>query len=265
MQKAGHLLLFLLVCLCGACQAPGPLLVPQLTRVWVPLGENLVPVQLRQYGEQPDPVLIHLHDDEPTALEAAEKLLEQRGGLLVKLENNGERILGFTIDRKLYRIDPNRIFSSAGITFSLTQFGRSSNKAMEATARFASRLLALVPVDASCIIALHNNRDGGFSVLSYGPNGELAQDAREVIIVPGEDPDDFFLTTDSLLFKGLAPAGYNIVWQHNASVVEDGSLSVYYGRRGRRYLNCETEHGKNEQYEKMLLQVWDWLDRQKDQ
>ena len=35
-------------------------------------------------------------------------------------------------------------------------------------------------------------------------------------------------------------------------VQQDGSLSVYFGEKNIRYLNCETEHKKVRQYEEMI-------------
>ena len=67
-----------------------------------------------------------------------------------------------------------------------------------------------------------------------------------------EDTDDFFLTTDDALYEKLAGKGYNTILQDNQNCTEDGSLSVYCGKKNIRYVNCETEHGKSEQYYAMV-------------
>jgi len=50
----------------------------------------------------------------------------------------------------------------------------------------------------------------------------------------------------------MADAGYNSIWQDNERAKREGSLSIYYGERSRRYINIETQHGKVEQYRVMF-------------
>lgn len=105
-------------------------------------------------------------------------------------------------------------------------------------------MLALYRFDAqAAVVTLHNNTDGNYSVLSYLPGGAHAREAQEVHVVDGRDPDDFFFVTDRDLFERLAEKGFNVVLQHNDAATDDGSLSVYAGRRGKPYVNVEAEHG----------------------
>ncbi len=81
-------------------------------------------------------------------------------------------------------------------------------------------------------------------------------DTKEVLHMPEQDPDDFLLTTDSIMYRRLATAGYNVIWQHNEEVRDDGSMSVYFGKRPEVvYVNCETEHGHVEEAGKMLRAI----------
>jgi hypothetical protein len=43
-----------------------------------------------------------------------------------------------------------------------------------------------------------------------------------------------------------------VVLQHNTNAVDDGSLSIFYGRKNKSYVNVEAEHGHLEQQKKML-------------
>jgi hypothetical protein len=79
-----------------------------------------------------------------------------------------------------------------------------------------------------------------------------------------QDPDDFFLTTDSLLFHRLAAKKYNAILQHNQRAKQDGSLSVYFGRKKIRYLNCETQHGKAGQFKEMMETAIQCLNEMKE-
>jgi hypothetical protein len=228
-------------------------LIPKVTTVYYQLGSTVIPIKSYQYGDSKDLFFINLHDDEMTAVNGAIRLLETNGGTLLRLANKKQRNISFKMDGVSYLFDPNRIFSRHGISQSLSAFGRVSKKAMDEVEKFANRLLKFLPSSPGCVIALHNNSDGKFSVTSYLKGNERENDARAVHLSPNEDPDDLFLTTDSTLYRSLAKEKFNVVWQDNRKAYKDGSLSVYCGEKNICYLNCETEHGKTSQYREMII------------
>src|SRR5690606_27170642 len=87
---------------------------------------------------------------------------------------------------------------------------------------------------------------------SYLPGATYAADAEAVHLAPTEDADDFFFVTDRPLYDALARAGFNVVLQNNATVTDDGSLSVLAARRGQRYVNVEAQHGHTAQQRRMV-------------
>ena len=103
------------------------------------------------------------------------------------------------------------------------------------------------------MIALHNNSEGQYSALSYEKGAIYGSDAAAVFIADGTDPDDFFFVTETAVFDAIRGRGYNVVLQDNRRVSDDGSLSVYCGRAGVRYINVEAQHGHLEQQVAMLL------------
>src|SRR4030095_15872913 len=216
------------------------------------LAGNIVPIKIQQYGERTDFVFINLHDDEITSVDASKRVLEEYGGLLIEVENNAERNIRFKLDRYFYKVDPNRIFSEEGIKKSLEQLGRTSSKAVDEVEKLGQRIIQIIPEDAKCIIALHNNTPDLFSVAEYAPGNKRSVDCKKVYINTEQDTDDFFLTTDNNLYEKLAEKGFNTILQDNKNCTEDGSLSVYCGKKSIRYVNCETEHGKTEQYYEMM-------------
>lgn len=234
---------------------------PKSTTIQYRLGETTVPVKLIQYGDKKDIVYINLHDDEQTSVNAARVLLEQEGGFMIKIENNKKRNIRFRLKGRYYTFDPNRMFSAEGASQSLTQFKSFSKEAVAEVAKFGERILQFMPENPTCIIALHNNTKGRFGVNSYLPGAEREADARLVFENPDESPDDIFLTTDSLLYHNLSSEKYNTIWQDNENVRRDGSLSVYCGERNIRYVNCETEHGRTNQYLTMLMALAQHIDR----
>lgn len=61
----------------------------------------------------------------------------------------------------------------------------------------------------------------------------------------------------------MASFGYNSILQDNDNVFRDGSLSVYYGELNKRYVNIETQHGKNNLYQEMLAKLLSVLDNER--
>lgn len=226
--------------------------LPRVNTVYYKLGERSVQVNTYQYGDIKDLVYINLHDDEITAVNGARKVLEKKGGFLIKIENYRTRNLKFKLDGKQYTIDPNRMFSREGIARSLLIFGNTSQQAIDEVERFANRILQLIPRNASWIIALHNNTNGKYSVNSYKQGGDKEKDAMDVNVNDDLDADDFFFTTDSILFARLSADNFNTILQDNLRAKRDGSLSIYCGERNMRYVNCETEHGRQPEYDQMI-------------
>jgi len=223
------------------------------------LAGNTIPIRVQQYGERTDIVFINLHDDEMTSVDAAKRVLEEYGGMLIEIENNAQRNILFRLGQYMYKVDPNRIFSKEGIKKSLEESGRTSVKAIDEAAKLGERIIELIPEQTECIIALHNNTPNLFSAIEYTPGNKRAVDSKKVYLDPEEDTDDFFLTTDNILYEKLADKGFNTILQDNKNCTEDGSLSVYCGKKNIRYVNCETEHGKAEQYYEMMKALFSSL------
>ena len=232
---------------------------PKITTVSHKIGDDRIRIKIFHYGKKKDLVFINLHDDETTSVTATKNLLQTRGGLLIKLENNNKRNISFRLNGGIHTFDPNRIFSRNGIRLSLAGFKNINNNAVEEVGKFAKRILRIFPKKPSCVIALHNNTEGNLSVKSYLPGSEHETDAEKLYTGNNQDPDDFFLTTDNLLFEQLSSEKYNTVLQDNLRVQQDGSLSVYFGEKNIRYLNCETEHKKVKQYEEMITVAFKYL------
>lgn len=227
--------------------------IPWETTIYYKLGNSIIHLKTFQYGKAKDLLMINLHSDEVTSVSAAHKLLEANGGLLIKIENGNKRNIRFRLGNQNYVFDPNGIFSQEGIIKSLKEHGNISKVAVQEVEKFARRILELIPENPSCVIALHNNTEGQYSVMTYATGNEKETDAKKVYVNPKQDTDDFFLTTDSVLYLRLSGEEYNCILQDNKNANKDGSLSVYCGEKKINYLNCETLHGKTEQYLEMLI------------
>jgi hypothetical protein len=232
--------------------------------IFYKLGDKNVPIKIIQYGDVKDLVYINVHDNEPTSVEAAKLILEKTGGTLIRLENKMKRNISFRFQNLTYTVDPNRIFSRRGITQTLKLNGRVSDKAVDEVEKFGKRLLQLIPENVRCVIALHNNTNGAFSVLSYLPGSDRQNDARYVYADSLQDIDDIALTTDSILYQKMADYRYNTILQDNENAYKDGSLSIYCGEKNISYINIETEHGRIVQHREMLEKLALVLNKQKN-
>lgn len=198
-------------------------------------------------------VLCNLHDDENTSIQAGLKLLEHHAGRLVEVRHSGERNVTFQLGGKPYLFDPNRIFTPQGIRKTLADLSAWDEAAQQTVASFAESLLRYYQLETCrVVVALHNNTEGRYSVLNYLPSHDLAGDAAEVFIQPSRDTDDFFFVTDRRWFEALKQARMNVVLQDNQHVTDDGSLSVYCGKRNIPYVNVEAQHEHLEQQVEML-------------
>jgi len=205
------------------------------------IGHAVVTAEVFQRGK-PMPTMINVHDDENTSVAAGKVIIEQSGGRLIELSHGGHRLVTFSLDGRRYRFDPNRIFSDAGIRATLDKQSTWSEAAHRAVKRFAAQYLEHFALDREpVIIALHNNTNGALSIGSYRPGSEHAATARVVHIAAARGADDFFYVTDQRFFDYLRQRDLNVTLQDNRNVPDDGSLSVYFGRKGIPYVNIEAE------------------------
>ncbi len=229
---------------------------PQVHRFVFPLGDDSIVFKKTTYKGSGNAFFLQLHDNEITAEEAALEYIKETGGTLLSIEHSGSRNLSFIINTKSYTFDPNRIFTPTGMQATLERLGGSSPEAIATVKALADSILHHLPHSA-LIIAVHNNTDEAFSIKSYVSDATYQRDAAAVHSNPAHDVDDFFLTTDAGLHQQLVALNYNTILQDNEGATDDGSLSVYLGKKGIRYVNVEAEHGRRDfqlQMIKSLLQ-----------
>lgn len=221
------------------------------------LGSKTISLVKTTYGKSSKPLFVHLHHNETSAETAALAYAQQNGGSLLRLLNGGRRNISFKLNGKTYTFDPNRMFSRQGIRASLNLYGTASPKAIAAVEGFAQFVLRQLN-NASLVVAMHNNSHKNYSVLSYH-NGSLQKSAAKVWIDKKHDIDNFFLTTKQSVYSCIKDNGHNVVLQ-SSRATDDGSLSVYFGRRNKRYINIETQMGQSAQQLQMIKQLMSCAD-----
>lgn len=226
----------------------------QQTTTYYKLGNRSIGIVTYKYNNNPGIVMISLHDDEATAIETSKQVLRKTGGYLIKINNDSTRLISFKLNGLTYKFDPNRIFTQSGIVATLKKQGRYSPAAAVAVKNFSKFILSKIPSATATLIALHNNHVGDYSIYTYA-YGVLMKDKREIYIDSIHVADNFFITTDDIIYNKIRGFGYNVALQNNGQAKDDGSLSIYYGLKNKSYVNVETLHGKPEVQFNMLMTV----------
>lgn len=215
-------------------------------------------IRARRLTHPPSHVaFINLHQNETTSIAAAQALLQTHPGRLHTFEQAPERPLTFRAEGEEWRVDPNRIFSPAGVRGTLLHYhGRAPEPVVTAVCAFTERLLAWWELtSAKLVVAVHNTGDD-YSVLSYQPGGDEASSAAAVNVVPNHHRHDFFFVTEGSHYRALVEQGFNAVLQKPHGP-DDGSLSVYCGARAIPYVNVEARYHEVENQRRMLLAAWE--------
>lgn len=224
------------------------------------VGKTLVRIETKKFGNNPV-YAVNLHGNESTSVAAAEKVFAETGGTIIRIINPERRNVGFLFKGDSIFVDPNRIYTRKGIRATLqslnTKFKSGTVKEVKGLGKY---IISKIPTTGAAVIALHNNTEGNLSILSYMEGGSYAGDAAENH--QGiNDPDDFFVTTSKEIFDKLKTLGHNVTLQHNKKVKNDGSMSVYYGKKGISYVNVEAEHGHLDEQVKMIRDLLQILSR----
>ena len=197
-------------------------------RIPLQLGSTRVLIVREEHGAGKS--FIHLHQNETTALKAAQHIIRKAGGSLMTIVHPGERTIVFKLHGKRYEFDPNRMFSDAGIKKTLKLYGSYTPAAHRIVKNFSDIVKSLLPDGP--IIAVHNNKD--YCIRDYLPGHSMARDAGAIFLDPHANPRNFYVLTQRQDYLNLNH--YNRVLQaHNAT--DDGSLSVYLSNR--KYINVE--------------------------
>ncbi|MGV3740139.1 MAG: protein tyrosine phosphatase [Gammaproteobacteria bacterium] len=212
----------------------------------VRLGNNTVIILQEKYGKGKS--FIHVHENETTALHAAQTIIQHQGGSLLTLKHGGGRNIKFTLQHRHYEFDPNRIFTDRGIYKTLNAYGDYSKPAHTAVKRLATQILHLLPKGK--VIAVHNN--DSFSLHDYLPGNEMEHEARQLHYNQKQHYRNFFIVTQKQDFERLKSHQFNSVWQ-SKSASDDGSLSIRLSKH--HYINVEAGYDQLNTQITMLQQA----------
>lgn len=215
------------------------------TKVYtINLGETSVQIiKLTKPGVKK--TIVHLHENETTAFQAAKEYMRQNGGTVISLHHQKQRDIHFVQYGQSYAFDPNRIFTNHGIEMTLKQHGRYSKEAHQAVRGFALKIVDLLPQGK--VIAVHNNQ--GYSLKDYFPKHPLAHDVCALRYLPKSSFRNFYFVTDKQNYQRLKKFPYNIALQ-SRQAQDDGSLSYFLSKKP--YINIEAAYDALKVQIKML-------------
>jgi hypothetical protein len=198
---------------------------------------------------------VSLHENERTAVVAARAVLQQHAGRLIELRSRRTRLVTFRIGGTPHVFDPNRIFTDVGLEKTLRRYSVWSRDAQAAVTVLRDAVLeTFADARDRPVVALHNNGAGTYSINQYRRRGSHETDAADVAVNAARQPDEFFLVTTQALFAALRDAGFNVVLQSDRPT-DDGSLSVWFQREARPYVNVEARHGRTAEQVRMLQAI----------
>lgn len=205
-------------------------------------------------------LMYNMHDNENTSALAGRIISQKYGGEYFEILHTGKRFFSFAHGEDSVHIDPNRIYTDAGIWLQLEKNKITDTLIFDSIAMWRDSILSLLQIDQrELVVALHNNTDKNYSFKSYTPGEEFENEAEALYKGKYRDKDDFYFVTDPDILHTLAKGRYHIVMQNNALMTDDGSLSVYCGKAGIPYINVEAQHGHLARQVKMLIFVFQKL------
>lgn len=218
------------------------------------LGETTLTIYHQIERADENITFLNVHEDETTSIEALEAYIKIEPINYFRLKHKETRRVAFTLGDESYSVDPNRIFTRKGRKNTLKDGGKYSSKAAKEVKKLANQILERIP-ENHAVIAMHNNTDVNYSIESYLPGGDEAENTADIHISEKWDADDFIYTTDRAYFEAFKKLDLNVILQDNKNYVNDGSLSVYCGKRGIRYVNIETQKGHFDEQMNLIAMV----------
>ena len=239
----GYIFGFLL-CICFNADAQDSLRIPLSGTMITLLG----------FGPDTSGILMYnMHDNENSSALAGRLVAKHYGVRYYELMHNGKRNISFLLGEDSLHIDPNRIYTDTGVWQQLARNKNTDTLAFRLIASWRDSLMSALRINQrSMVIALHNNTEHNYGFKSYMPGGEYEAEAQAVCKGCVRDKDDFYFVTEFPILDKLCAGQYHVVMQANATLTDDGSLSVYCAGLSIPYLNVEAQHGHLFRQMKML-------------
>lgn len=224
------------------------------------IGDSTIIIN-HQYIEKDSAVIyLNIHEDEQTSIEAIRKFNKTKAVNFTFIQQNKTRRINFNIKQKNYSFDPNRIYTRKGRrkTIEPKQFLKFRPRVI--TKFIANHVIKIIK-KYDVIVTLHNNTDVNYSIKSYLTGEDESENTAEVYVNETWDADDFVYTTEKTYFDYLKAEGVNVILQKQSNYVNDGSLSIYCGKKKIKYINIEAQKGHLNEQLKLIFIVDEMLQK----
>lgn len=222
------------------------------------LGDSTVILHTKFKAQNSNILFLNIHEDEQTSIEAIEHFSESTDVNFFYLKHNKTRRIFFNHKSATYSVDPNRIYTAKGRKATIEPISRLKFKPNRIAKKLAKEIINLVN-QYNVIVTMHNNTDVNYSIKSYLPGEDEAQNTADVFVSDNWDADDFVYTTKQSYFDYLKAKDVNVILQDNTNFVNDGSLSVYCGQKNIPYINIEAQKGHLTEQIKLVEIVYGML------
>jgi hypothetical protein len=209
------------------------------------------------------------HHNEQIARRLAKEFVDKNGGRLVEIESFDDkgkpsRYVNFTLNGKIFSLDPNRIFTDNGRTCDALP------AEIDLLVKdFAEKLLKVIFAEGKglrdgekFIVAVHNNtdvdskdeqaRENDLTALAFvktAGHGAFQAQAEGAFLSNMEfDADNFIFLSSPKYLGFFVEKSFNVVVQKSAHKlrlpgcnVDDGSLSVFTAQNGIQYICLEAD------------------------
>ena len=205
------------------------------------------------------------HSPEIDALIAARKAAL---GPIIHLGNDGQRMLRIRTNKGVFEIDPNNVFHINGVEFCCSRYikswrrlnGDTQIQIINAVNKFVDAVSRRI-FRHEMILALHQNTENHFGIISYKNMRPFSRMAEKVNISTADDSDNFALTNSAGWFELLKRENWNVVLQKNEQDLDNGSLSFAATSNNLSYVNIEVQLGNHDKQEQMIRTVNRLLER----
>lgn len=222
------------------------------------LGDSSIVLHSKICNSKSNILFLNIHEDEHTSIEAVEQFSETTSLNFVYLQHNKTRRIHFSSKKTTYSVDPNRVYTAKGRKATIEPLHKLKFRPNRIAKKLAKEIINVVN-QYSIIVTMHNNTDVNYSIKSYLPGEDESQNTADVFVSDNWDADDFVYTTNKVYFDYLKQSDVNVILQDNTGYVNDGSLSVYCGKKGIPYLNIEAQKGHLKEQIKLVEIVYGML------
>jgi hypothetical protein len=256
---------------------------PPTRSIPIQLGSDIVYLKIWEGKSSSKTAYVHVHENEEASLAAALEITSSGYDKVVSLSHSlsgsTNRYVSFRHKGKIFKFDPNRIYTTNDQLL-INHISTNSNQEADIEVMQEVRNLAnAIWKEVSyydMIIALHNNKNEAqtikrrwfkldqlvnesYSIVSYikrcDHSSESNQSCEEIYINPSMNNSEFFIVTQKGDFDALSKMKQTVVLQ-NAEPVDDGSMSVWAEKHNKRYINAEAKQGRVEEQRLMLEKLY---------